>query len=290
MVIEARNKTNYFVRDEDFYSSNLEDFDKKINTEPPFKPRFTNTYSKKKYIPVELKEELNLPDEIDDNIINYNEIIKKDCNRKRKTPMWSGQDVLSVGLNEELSELVISQINAMRVWPKGLFGLVKKFRVLLKMIIKHSLFNNMLMAAVLANTAVMSLASYGITEAFQADLDSANLFFTWFFITEMGIKFTAIGVRKYFADKMNFLDCAIVSLSIMEMILTAVSGGSGGNLSAFKTIRVLRTLRVLRITRVLRSLESMQMIISVFKRSASSFAYITMLLFVFLFIYTLLGM
>lgn len=178
----------------------------------------------------------------------------------------------------------------MRVWPKGLFGLVKKFRVLLKMIIKHSLFNNMLMAAVLANTAVMSLASYGITEAFQADLDSANLFFTWFFITEMAIKFTAIGVRKYFADKMNFLDCAIVSLSIMEMILTAVSGGSGGNLSAFKTIRVLRTLRVLRITRVLRSLESMQMIISVFKRSASSFAYITMLLFVFLFIYTLLGM
>ena len=52
MVIEARNKTNYFVRDEDFYSSNLEDFDKKINTEPPFKPRFTNTYSKKKYIPI----------------------------------------------------------------------------------------------------------------------------------------------------------------------------------------------------------------------------------------------
>jgi hypothetical protein len=80
----------------------------------------------------------------------------------------------------------------------------------------------------------------------------------------MAIKFTAIGVRKYFSDKMNFLDCAIVSLSIMEMILTAVSGGSGGNLSAFKTIRVLRTLRVLRITRVLRSLQSMQMIISVF--------------------------
>lgn len=52
----------------------------------------------------------------------------------------------------------------MRVWPKGLFGYVKKFRVLLKMIIKHSLFNNMLMGAVLANTAVMSLASYGITE------------------------------------------------------------------------------------------------------------------------------
>ena len=205
-----------------------------------------------------------MPDEIGDNLIDYNEIIKRDCNTKRKTPMWSGQDVLEVGLNEELSELAIAQINAVRVWPKGFFGYVKKFRVFLKMIIKHSLFNNMLMAAVLANTAVMSLASYGISKEFAAGLDSANLFFTWFFICELVIKFTAIGVRKYFADKMNFLDFAIVSLSIMEMILTAVSGGAGGNLSAFKTIRVLSTLRVLRIARVLRSLSSMQMIISVF--------------------------
>ena len=88
---------------------------------------------------------------------------------------------------------------------------------------------------------------------------------------------------------MNWLDGGIVSLSIMEMVLTAVSGG-GGNLSAFKTIRVLRTLRVLRVARLLRGMQSMQVIIGVFVRSASSFAYIMMLLFIFLFIYTLLGM
>lgn len=88
---------------------------------------------------------------------------------------------------------------------------------------------------------------------------------------------------------MNWLDGGIVSLSIMEMVLIAVSGG-GGNLSAFKTIRVLRTLRVLRVARLLRGMQSMQVIIGVFVRSASSFAYIMMLLFIFLFIYTLLGM
>lgn len=52
---------------------------------------------------------------------------------------------------------------------------------------------------------------------------------------------------------MNWLDGGIVSLSVMEMILTAVSG-AGGNLSAFKTIRVLRTLRVLRVARLLRGM------------------------------------
>ena len=145
------------------------------------------------------------------------------------------------------------------------------------------------MIAVLINTVIMALASYGITEEFEAKLDAGNLFFTWFFICEMTIKLTAIGVKKYVSDKMNWLDGSIVSLSIMEMVLTAVSGG-GGNLSAFKTIRVLRTLRVLRVARLLRGMQSMQVIIAVFVRSASSFAYIMMLLFVFLFIYTLLGM
>lgn len=175
------------------------------------------------------------------------------------------------------------------MWPKGLYGWVKKFRVLLKMIIKSDWFNNLLMIAVLINTVIMSLASYGITEEFEAKLDAGNLFFTWFFICEMTIKLTAIGVKKYVQDKMNWLDGGIVSLSIMEMVLTAVSGG-GGNLSAFKTIRVLRTLRVLRVARLLRGMQSMQVIIGVFVRSASSFAYIMMLLFIFLFIYTLLGM
>jgi hypothetical protein len=175
------------------------------------------------------------------------------------------------------------------VWPKGPYGWVKKFRVLLKMIIKSDWFNNVLMIAVLINTVIMSLASYGITKEFEAKLDAGNLFFTWFFICEMTIKLTAIGVKKYVQDKMNWLDGGIVSLSIMEMVLTAVSGG-GGNLSAFKTIRVLRTLRVLRVARLLRGMQSMQVIIGVFVRSASSFAYIMMLLFIFLFIYTLLGM
>ena len=88
---------------------------------------------------------------------------------------------------------------------------------------------------------------------------------------------------------MNWLDGSIVCLSIFELILISISG-TGGDLTAIKTIRVLRILRVLRIIRLLRSLESMQVIIAVLARSASSFAYITMLIFVFLFIFTLLGM
>lgn len=50
-----------------------------------------------------------------------------------------------------------------------------------------------------------------------------------------------------------------------------------------------RTFRVLRVTRILRSLKSMAMIIGVIQRAFMDFIWITILMFVFIFIYTLLG-
>lgn len=47
---------------------------------------------------------------------------------------------------------------------------------------------------------------------------------------------------------------------------------------------------MLRVARLLRSLKSMKTILQVIIRSADGFFYITVLMFVFVFIYTLLGM
>jgi hypothetical protein len=88
---------------------------------------------------------------------------------------------------------------------------------------------------------------------------------------------------------MNWLDGSVVMLSVIELLMAAFASGEGGNLSAFRTVRVFRTFRVLRVARLLRALRSMKTILQVIAVSASSFFYITMLLFVFIFIYTLLG-
>ena len=45
----------------------------------------------------------------------------------------------------------------MRVWPKGSFGLLKKARVLLKMMVKHDIFDNAMTLAVGLNTCVMAI-------------------------------------------------------------------------------------------------------------------------------------
>ena len=84
--------------------------------------------------------------------------------------------------------------------------------------------------------------------------------FTYLFIYEMGTKLLALGVQKYVADKMNWLDGGVVLLSIFEIIYQKMQEGKGVSLSAFKTMRLFRTFRVFRIARLLRALESMQMV------------------------------
>ena len=76
-------------------------------------------------------------------------------------------------------------------------------------------------------------------------------------------------------------------LSLLELFM---GSGGGGALSAFRSVRVFRTFRVLRVARILRSLKQMQVIISILSKSASSFAYISVLLMIFIFIFALIGM
>ena len=136
------------------------------------------------------------------------------------------------------------------------------------------------------NTVTLAIDHYGISAETEAVLGDFNTFFTVVFAFEMGIKVFALGVGKYLADKMNYLDGSVVLLSLVEVAF--LSGG--GAFSAFRSVRIFRTFRVLRVARLLRSMKSMMNIITVISKSISSFVYLALLLLLFLFIYSLLGM
>jgi hypothetical protein len=106
------------------------------------------------------------------------------------------------------------------------------------------------------------LEKYGIDPETEAFLEWSNNYFTWIFIYEMFAKIAGIGISKYLADSMNWLDGFIVLTSIFELVYTAIAG-DGGGVSALNTLRLLRTMRVFRILRLLRNLESMQTILTV---------------------------
>lgn len=151
---------------------------------------------------------------------------------------------------------------------------------------KGAVVENLMTLLVFMNTIILSLDHYGIDPDTQSVLQGFNTFFTIIFAIEMFLKIAAIGITKWLRDKMNYMDGGIVLLSLVELVFMSGSGA----FSAFRSIRMLRTLRVLRVARLLRGMKSMINIIQVIQRSLSSFVYLGMLLFLFIFIYALLGM
>lgn len=82
----------------------------------------------------------------------------------------------------------------------------------------------------------------------------------------------------------NVFDALIVVLGLIEICLIQLLDSSSTSL------KILSIFRVLRVIRILRSLKFMKTVINVMKRSLKSIFYISLLLFLFLFIYALLGM
>lgn len=95
---------NYMGREESFKGARVEDFDAvKVAIIKKQTKR-----SRQDHIPIDIKSEFDLPDDIGNDYVNFNEVVKADCAKKRRTPTWSGQDVLEIGLTTDLSYWVIS--------------------------------------------------------------------------------------------------------------------------------------------------------------------------------------
>jgi hypothetical protein len=85
------NLTKYLGRDEDFnLKTKLENFEKDINKILATPSIAKNLHNKNDEIPNALREELDLPKSLGSNEIDYCEVRVKDCNIKRKRPLWSG--------------------------------------------------------------------------------------------------------------------------------------------------------------------------------------------------------
>lgn len=241
-------------------------------------------------IPTDLRREFRFPQELNLLEVDFKEIRKSDASRKRNTPIWSGQDVIPDKLDYDKSLGIVATVNKHRVWPTGPGGIWKRIRYVLRLHVKSDFFDSLMTFAVVLNTVTLSLDQYNQPKELADQIEGYNSVFTYLFIYEMGTKVLALGVAKYVADKMNWLDGSVVLLSIFEIIYAKVQEGEGVSLSAFKTMRLFRTFRVFRIARLLRALASMQMILRVIATSYMSYVYITALLFLFIFIFLLLGM
>ena len=150
-------------------------------------------------------------------------------------------------------------------------------------------FEHLTMALIILNTIVM-MCEYHLM---PADLEKAfcyiNYVLTIYFFLEMMVKILGLGIREYCRDNMNIFDGLVVISSLIEVGTDAAEGvcsggGGGGGLS------VLRSFRLLRVFKLARSWKQLNNIINTIFKSIQSITYLMLILVLFIFIFSLLGM
>ncbi|MBW01338.1 Voltage-dependent T-type calcium channel subunit alpha-1G, partial [Eschrichtius robustus] len=110
-------------------------------------------------------------------------------------------------------------------------------------------------------------------------LEISNIVFTSLFALEMLLKLLVYGPFGYIKNPYNIFDGVIVVISVWEIV-----GQQGGGLS------VLRTFRLMRVLKLVRFLPALQRQLVVLMKTMDNVATFCMLLMLFIFIFSILGM
>uniref|UniRef100_A0A8C7LFP0 Ion transport domain-containing protein n=1 Tax=Oncorhynchus kisutch TaxID=8019 RepID=A0A8C7LFP0_ONCKI len=146
-------------------------------------------------------------------------------------------------------------------------------------IVESKYFNRGIMIAILINTISMGIEHHNQPEELTNVLEISNIVFTSMFTLEMILKLTAFGFFAYLRNPYNIFDGIIVIISVCEII-----GQSDGGLS------VLRTFRLLRVIKLVRFMPALRRQLVVLMKTMDNVATFCMLLMLFIFIFSILGM
>lgn len=116
-----------------------------------------------------------------------------------------------------------------------------------------------------------------------------NDFFTWAFFAEMIIKMIGLGINNYMHDKFNLFDAIVVTLSLVDWCLTIILTKEQKK-AIGSSMQALRALRLLRVIKLARSWTALQDIIGKTVKSLKDISNFGVLLFLFMYIFALLGM
>ncbi|XP_078424367.1 voltage-dependent L-type calcium channel subunit alpha-1C [Cetorhinus maximus] len=150
--------------------------------------------------------------------------------------------------------------------------------------VKSSVFYWLVIFLVFLNTLTIASEHYSQPDWLTLVQDTANKVLLALFTGEMLLKMYSLGLQAYFVSLFNRFDCFIVCGGILETILveTKIMSPLG--------ISVLRCVRLLRIFKITRYWNSLSNLVASLLNSVRSIASLLLLLFLFIIIFSLLGM
>ncbi|XP_005988501.1 voltage-dependent L-type calcium channel subunit alpha-1S [Latimeria chalumnae] len=158
------------------------------------------------------------------------------------------------------------------------------FRRKCRAVVKSKFFYWLVILLVFLNTLTIASEHHNQSDWLTSVQDTANKVLLALFTAEMLLKMYALGFQPYFMSLFNRFDCFVVCGGILETILVEA------NIMSPLGISVLRCIRLLRIFKITRYWTSLSNLVASLLNSVRSIASLLLLLFLFMIIFSLLGM
>uniref|UniRef100_A0AAY4B0P2 Voltage-dependent L-type calcium channel subunit alpha n=1 Tax=Denticeps clupeoides TaxID=299321 RepID=A0AAY4B0P2_9TELE len=150
--------------------------------------------------------------------------------------------------------------------------------------VKSTSFYWLVILLVFLNTLTISSEHYNQPDWLTEVQEVANKVLLALFTCEMLVKMYSLGLQAYFVSLFNRFDCFVVCGGIVETILVELEIMSSLGISVFRCVRLLR------IFKVTRHWASLSNLVASLLNSMKSIASLLLLLFLFIIIFSLLGM
>uniref|UniRef100_A0AAY5K984 Voltage-dependent L-type calcium channel subunit alpha n=1 Tax=Esox lucius TaxID=8010 RepID=A0AAY5K984_ESOLU len=186
-----------------------------------------------------------------------------------------GKDIVCPILSNPCSSSVPSHLA--RRWNRY-------FRMKCLVLVKSKEFYWSVILLVFLNTIAIATEHHHQSHTLTALQDNANKFLLTMFALEMFVKMYALGLPQYFLSLFNRYDCFVVTVGVLEIILVTA------DIISPLGISVLRCIRLLRLFKVTRYWTSLSNLVASLLNSVRSIASLLLLLFLFIVIFSLLGM
>ncbi|XP_037648280.1 voltage-dependent T-type calcium channel subunit alpha-1H isoform X2 [Sebastes umbrosus] len=138
------------------------------------------------------------------------------------------------------------------------------------------------------NVFTMSIEHYNQPKYLEEVLKYCNYVFTCIFVVEALLKLAAFGIQRFFKDRWNQLDIAIVALSIMGITLEELKMSAALPINP-TIIRIMRVLRIARVLKLLKMATGMRSLLDTVMQALPQVGNLGLLFMLLFFIYAALG-
>uniref|UniRef100_A0A8C7IMM3 Voltage-dependent T-type calcium channel subunit alpha n=1 Tax=Oncorhynchus kisutch TaxID=8019 RepID=A0A8C7IMM3_ONCKI len=138
------------------------------------------------------------------------------------------------------------------------------------------------------NVLTMSMEHYNQPQYLEEGLKYCNYVFTLVFVIETVLKLIAFGLRRFFKERWNQLDLAIVLLSVMGITLEEIDLNASLPINP-TIIRIMRVLRIARVLKLLKMATGMRALLDTVVQALPQVGNLGLLFMLLFFIYAALG-